>query len=281
MKAKLEQINLIKNEQSFLCYKIEKPTFEMYWHYHPEFELTYIVKGEGRRIVGDSHEPFEAGDLVLLGSQLPHTWVSEKKQNADCQAIVIQFSPSFISPFLIYSEAKAIKALLEKAQNGLFFQKVEIEILDKIKDLVKKERIYKITNLLEILAQLSEIEAKTLSSPTFQIIESKNNEKRINCIFQYVQDNFTQPTLSVENAAKQIHLTKGAFCKFFKSTCGKTFSDYVNDVRVAYACTLLFDSEKAISLVAAESGFENLAYFNRVFLKKKGVAPRDFRKKMS
>jgi AraC-like DNA-binding protein len=279
MKAKLEQINIVRNEQSFLCYKRQEPAFEMYWHYHPELELTYIIKGEGRRIVGDSHESFAAGDLVLLGAQLPHTWVSEQKENTDCQAIVIQFSPSFIAPFLAYSESKAIKQLLDKAQNGLLFPKVTSEILDKIEGLVKKGGVYKITNLLEILANLSEIEAKTLSSPTFQIIESKNNEKRINQVFQYVQDNFTQKTLSVENAAKQIHLTKGAFCKFFKNTCGKTFSDYVNDVRIAYACTLLFDSDKAISLVAIESGFENLAYFNRVFLKKKGISPKYFRTK--
>jgi YesN/AraC family two-component response regulator len=277
MKAKLEQINIIKNEQSFLCYKRQEPAFEMYWHYHPEFELTYIMEGEGRRIVGDNHASFVAGDLVLLGTQLPHTWVAEKRIDADCQAIVIQFSPTFIAPLLAYSELKAIKNLLEKAQNGLFFPKLEKEILDKIIDLVNQVGVYKITNLLEILAKLSEIEAKTLSSPTFQVIENKNNEKRINQIFQYIQDNFTQTTLSVENAAKQIHLTKGAFCKFFKNTCGKTFSDYVNDIRVAHACNLLFNSDKAISLVAIESGFENLAYFNRVFLKKKGVVPTKFR----
>jgi AraC-like DNA-binding protein len=279
MKAKLEQISIIQNEQSFLCYKRQEPTFEMYWHYHPEFELTYIMEGEGRRIVGDNHASFVAGDLVLLGTQLPHTWVAEKRIDADYQAIVIQFSPKFIAPFLTYSELKEVKKLLEKAQNGLFFPKLEKEILDKIIDLVNKVGVFKITNLLEILAKLSEIEAETLSSPTFQVIENKNNEKRINQIFQYIQDNFTQTTLSVENAAKQIHLTKGAFCKFFKNTCGKTFSDYVNDIRVAHACTLLFDSDKAISLVAIESGFENLAYFNRVFLKKKGIVPSKYRVK--
>lgn len=281
MKAKLEQINIASNEQSFLCYKRQEPTFEMYWHYHPEFELTYIIKGEGRRIVGDSHESFLEGDLVLLGSQLPHSWVTEQKENTDCQAIVIQFSPVFITPFLAYSESKGIKQLLDKAQNGLYFPKAEADILNKIEALVTKVGVYKITSLLEILANLCEMEVKTLSSPTFQIIESKHNEKRINQVFQYIQNNFTQTSLSVEHAAQQIHLTKGAFCKFFKNTCGKTFSDYINDVRIAYACTLLFDSDKAISLVAIESGFENLAYFNRVFLKKKGIAPRDFRTKMT
>jgi AraC-like DNA-binding protein len=231
--------------------------------------------------VGDSHESFLGGDLVLLGSQLPHTWVTVQKGNTDCQAIVIQFSPSFIAPFLAFSESKGIKELLDNAQNGLFFPKVEVDVLNKIEGLVAKVGVYKITSLLEILANLCEMEVKTLSSPTFQIIESKHNEKRINQVFQYIQNNFTQTSLSVENAAQQIHLTKGAFCKFFKNTCGKTFSDYVNDVRIAYACTLLFDSDKAISLVAIESGFDNLAYFNRVFLKKKGVAPRDFRSKMT
>lgn len=269
MKAKLEQINIINKEQSFVCYKRQEPAFEMHWHYHPEFELTYIIEGEGRRIVGDNHASFVAGDLVLLGSQLPHTWVAEKRENADCQAVVIQFSPTFIAPILTYSELRAIKNLLEKSQYGLFFPILKKEILDEITALLTVEGVSKITKLLDILAKMSEIEAKTLSSPTFQVIENKHNEKRINQIFQYVQDNFTTPDLSVAQVAQQVHLTKGAFCKFFKNTCGKTFSDYVNDIRIAHACTLLFNSDKAISLVAIESGFENLAYFNRVFLKKK------------
>lgn len=279
MKARLEQINISKKEQSFLCYKRQENSFEMYWHYHPEFELTYIIKGEGRRIVGDSHEPFAAGDLVLLGSQLPHTWVSEKRGNDDCEAIVIQFSPAFIAPFLAYSEFFSIKKLLTESQNGLFFPQLDGELLQKILHLVTKEGAYKIIGLLEILVELSEVEAQKLSSPTFQIIENKNSEKRINQVFQYVQNNFTETTLSVENAANQIHLTKGAFCKFFKNTCGKTFSDYVNELRIAYACNLLLEREKSINTIAFECGFDNLSYFNRVFLAKKGVAPNKFRGK--
>lgn len=279
MKARLEQINISKKEQSFLCYKRQENSFEMYWHYHPEFELTYIIKGEGRRIVGDSHEPFSAGDLVLLGSQLPHTWVSEKKGNDGCEAIVIQFSPAFISPFLAYSEFFAIQKILTQSQNGLFFPQLDAKLLQKILHLVDKDGAYKIIGLLEILVELSEIEAQKLSSPTFQIIENKNSEKRINQVFQYVQNNFTETTLSVEKAANQIHLTKGAFCKFFKNTCGKTFSDYVNELRIAHACNLLLEREKSIHTIAFECGFDNLSYFNRVFLAKKGVTPNKFRGK--
>ena len=102
------------------------------------------------------------------------------------------------------------------------------------------------------------------------------NEKRINKVFQYVQKGFSgKPTL--QEAAKSIHLSVSAFCKFFKRISGKTFSDYVNEIRIAHACTLLIETDKPVSVIANECGFENLAYFNRIFLRKKKMTPGKYR----
>ena len=100
MKAKLEQLTEKNQHQSFLCYEVNIPVFEFHWHYHPEYELIYIVSGRGKRLVGDSYENFQEGDMVLLGSNLSHTWVSELCEQDKCIAIVIQFTQNFIEPLL-------------------------------------------------------------------------------------------------------------------------------------------------------------------------------------
>src|SRR5205807_1425244 len=104
MKAKLEQLEHRKGSNAFICYETHVPSFQFVWHYHPEYELTYIVKGKGKRLVGDSYENFEEGDLVLLGPMMPHTWVSEKVRSQHCVAIVIQFKDNFIRPLQSYKE---------------------------------------------------------------------------------------------------------------------------------------------------------------------------------
>lgn len=118
MRAKLELLSQKSNNRSFLCYEVKLPSFDFFWHYHPEYELTYIVKGSGKRLVGDSFENFHEGDLVLLGPSLPHTWFTEKKSKQNYKALVIQFSLNFMEPLLQYSEMADIKKLLKKRIKG-------------------------------------------------------------------------------------------------------------------------------------------------------------------
>jgi gentisate 1,2-dioxygenase len=115
MKAILEDIKTNQGTSSFHAFRYQVPYFQFKWHYHPEFELTYIVKGNGYRIVGNSYESFSDGDLVLLGSNLPHTWSGKADGDVNSDAIVIQFSSEFISPFLEFNESLLIKKMLENS----------------------------------------------------------------------------------------------------------------------------------------------------------------------
>lgn len=278
MKPKFEQLSHIINNQSFLCYEVSVPAFEFLWHYHPEYELTCILKGKGKRLVGDSYENFQEGDLVLLNPLLPHTWISEKKEKENCLAIVIQFTHDFVAQLFQFPEMKYFEKLFAKADRGLQFNTAKnndcILLLQKM---IKSKELVRFSLLLQLLQHLVGKKYTPLTSMQYKPIKGNENQQRINKVLLYMQKEFKE-NISLKKAASLIHLSESAFCKFFKRASGKTFSDYTNEIRIAHACQLLIETDKAISEIAFESGFESLTYFNRVFLRKKKVRPGRYRK---
>lgn len=275
LKAAYEDIASKKGNASFLAYAFTVPFFQFKWHYHPEYELTFITQGKGKRLVGDCYENFEAGDLVLLGANLPHTWTSDRTKGKTVSAVVIQFSEDFIKRFLPLKEFAEISALLSFADRGLFFQNSS-HLREELERLPALSGVEKVTGLFTLLQKLCEQRHKKISSEYFHVVRGEETERRINKVCQYIQEHANQ-RLTLEQVAGLIHLSRSAFSKFFKRATGKTFSDYVNDIRIGTACILLSESDKAISEIAYETGFESLTYFNRVFLKKKGITPKVFR----
>lgn len=279
MKPKLEQLLPRINNQSFLCYEVNVPAFEFLWHYHPEYELTYILKGKGKRLVGDSFEKFYEGDLVLLGCNLPHTWVTEKKAKENCQAIVIQFSHSFVEQLCQFPELRGFEKLFAKAGRGLHFSTPKNnDYILLMGQMVVSIELVRFTLLLQLLEQLVHKKSIPLASAKYKAMKGNENQQRINKVFLYVEKEFKE-NISLKKAAASIHLSESAFCKFFKRASGKTFSDYTNEIRITNSCELLLETDKPIAEIAFESGFESLTYFNRVFLKKKKVRPGEFRRK--
>ncbi len=275
MKARREQLTQ-NHGRSFLAYPVEAPEgFPFYWHFHPEYELTYILEGKGMRLVGDHLSAFAAGDLVLLGPGLPHTWTSH---DAPGNALVIQFPAAFLHPLKHYPECVPIINLLARAAMGLQFPELPVDVvLQRIQSITRAEGAHALFDLFNWLSELARLPAAPLASPAYILPANETRQQRINAVFQYIQQAYSRP-LNIQEAARQIYLSKSAFCKFFKRACGKTFTDYVNEVRTAKACTLLVETDQPISAVAAACGFENLAYFNRVFLRKKEISPGQYRK---
>lgn len=275
MKALFEDIEGKKGNQSILAYSFTIPSFEFKWHYHPEYELTLITRGSGMRLVGDNYQQYEAGDLVLLGPDLPHTWVSSpSKKTKNVSAVVIQFSDTFIRAFLHLHEFKQIALLLSSAAYGLDFSSKEVA--EQIVELPNKSGVEKVSALMLILQKLTVQRPAKLASGYYRPIRGTENEKRINIICQYVQKH-TSEKINLEQVAALVHLSRSTFCKFFKRATGQTFSDYVNDVRIGHACEMLIESEKPINEIAYQAGFDSLTYFNRIFIKKKRMTPRAFR----
>ena len=280
MKAAFENIEIIKGSQSFVAYSFSAPAFDFKWHYHPEFELTLITDGFGKRLIGDSHENFSTGDLVLVGSGLPHTWSTEWSKNKTVSAVVIQFSAAFINNFIQFEECMDIRKLLENASRGLFFKNDTSNGIEKlIRKLPNKVGLKRMTSLLEILQKLVSSNQTILSSEFYTANRNKENEKRINKICGHLQEKFSEQ-IALDDAAAMVHLSKSAFCKFFKRMMKINFSDYLNDIRIANACSQLSETDKTIREIAMDTGFESLTYFNRIFLRKKGKTPTAFRKNL-
>jgi len=279
MKAILEDVKSNQGASSFYAFRYQVPFFQFKWHYHPEYELTYIVKGNGYRIVGNSYEYFNDGDLVLLGNHLPHTWSGKLNDDIKSDAVVIQFSKEFIAPFLGLNESLLIKDMLNTSVRGIRFEP-DAELVAKIIALTETNGVDKILKLISILDDLSKKQPILIASNSFHNVVSKKNEIRINKVCLYIQNNF-HTKISLKEVADLIYLTESNFCKFFKKATGKTYSDYLNELRINEACRLLVQTEKSINQISFECGFESLSYFNRVFLSKKEMTPSKYRKSIA
>jgi len=274
MKPFFEDISGRQGAQSFVAYVLDVPAFEFKWHYHPEYELTLILRGSGKRLVGDNHENFAPGDLVLIGPSMPHTWVSDPME-ADCRAIVIQFPAAFVQSFLHFQELGSVGLMLEQSGQGLVFPG-EHRARQLLEELVQLEPAERLIRLCAILEYLSRQGRELLASEDFNPVTGTENETRINKVCRYVHRNLDR-RFTLEEVAGLIYLSGPAFCKFFRRATGKTFSDYVNDVRIGRACALLTGTDQPVSAIAYSCGFENMSYFNRIFLRKKSINPKAFR----
>jgi AraC-like DNA-binding protein len=283
MKPDLEQIKKNEANSSLTQLILDLPEFEPYWHFHPEFELTFIISGSGKRIVGDSVEPFAEGDLVLLGSDLPHTWNSENNNTTSesCKAVVFQFSQKMMSDLISeFPEFESIRRLLDMAYRGISFHGVHaLETGNKMLKLSKSNGLEKLARFWLILDDLSKsTNYRLLASGNYVPSLNKYNVERINTVFTYISGHFAE-NIPLQKAADIVHMTQTSFCRFFKMLTGETFTEYLNNFRISQACVMLTaQQDKSILQVAFDTGFRSSTHFNRMFYAKKGCSPSGFRK---
>lgn len=252
------------------------------WHYHEEFELIYIIKGQGIRIVGDNMLDFRHPQLALVGQWLPHLWKNVESNNGDglIDIIVIKFNPLFQGQDIFsINEFYTIKNLLKQAKRGLLFKKNTIaKIHEKMICLSESkgaERFVKLIQVLEILSQTNDVES--LSSPEFSLPTTTiSGENRLSRIINYISDNFNHE-ISLKELAHESALTPSSLCRYFKSCTNKTIFGFINEYRVGKACQMLITGNKSISEICYHSGFNSLTTFNRVFKDIKNVTPSQFK----
>ena len=193
----------------------------------------------------------------------------------DCDFVVIQFSGSLFNSLSGLTDFESIKRLLQNCKHGLAF-KNSAPFKEMILSLPNKTGVQKITDFLLLLEQLAKQKGRRLASSEYDISQAKNKEYRINKVCTYLEQHYSKP-ISISEAAAIVNISPSAFCKFFKRATGKTFSDYLNEIRIGYACYQLIETDKQISTIARSAGFESITYFNRVFTRKKNSTPRAFR----
>jgi AraC-like DNA-binding protein len=258
---------------------LEKST----WHYHTHYEISFITEGSGKRIVADSIEEFSPGDLIFLGLKLPHVWIPEKKKPANeraLESVYLQFNTSLLSAEILnLPEFANVKNALRLSERGV---KVGGATLDEVSGLMLKlpyfDKFDRILTFYRILDRIgSSNSVSLLASEGYMIRKFRSSNERISRIHEFLMSNFLE-RVDLNKIADLVHMAPGSVCRFFKSQMGLTIFEYLNKIKVDYACSLLLSKDLTIVTVGYDCGFNNLSHFNKQFRKITGKTPSEYRK---
>lgn len=283
MKPSFESVHADGNA-SFLVRKFEEQKFSAPYHFHPEYELTLILQGFGKRYVGTHMNDFFPGDFVLLGAHLPHCWKTDENTAAEnSSSLVIQFQKDFLGKdFLLLPEATGIAQLLMKSADGIQFTGDTEAMQQKaIALLGEKDAFRKLLSLLDLLHELSAIKDYCLLSqqqthPALTV----TGQERLNTVMAYIVDNF-QSDITLSGAASAANMTPQAFCKYFKKITRKTFIEAVTDYRIDFALRQLVHTSKPVAQIGFESGFNDISNFHKTFKTRMQLSPLGYRNNFS
>lgn len=272
----------VPNKHSFITRKLEQlekrpPRI----HSHKNFELNFVVSGSGRRIVGSHISSFNSGDLVLLGPDLPHCWeVLEVEADAPSVCLVVHFYENIISSdFFNIPELEEVKELLKQANRGIWFKGEQIprmqHHLERLLGLQGLESYIELLKVFHLLLKMQEREF--LSFPAACPAVYAKDLEQINRVYEYVFTHI-QEGVRLEDAAELLHMAPASFCRYFKKKTRQTFMQYVKRVRIGLAAKMLAETDKQITRICFESGYNNLANFNHQFKAMMGETPSDYRK---
>jgi AraC-like DNA-binding protein len=284
MKLIIERLN--KDAKS--SFVLQKDVYSHYptpWHHHPEYELVLVLKSSGDKIIGDNMSSFTDGDLAFLGPNLPHVYRNSKvyyEEDSDltAEAIVIHFNLDFLgSGFFSIPEMETIDKFLKESLLGFSIQgNTKRLIAQKMNDMLEMNGPSRIIELLSILNKLAETKEKIkLASPGFIQNFKTSGSEQITEVCDFIMKNFTSD-LTLSQVAEIANMTPNVFCNFFKQRTRKTFVNFLNEVRIGYACKLLSGEQYNISEICYLSGFHNLSNFNRQFMKIVHKTPLKYKK---
>jgi AraC-like DNA-binding protein len=250
------------------------------WHYHPEIELVYVNNGSGKRQVGLNLSNYNDGLLILVGSNLPHTGFTDYFDD-ERKEVVIQFKENFLGDSLKeVFEFKNIFNLLKTSKKGIAFEgDIKKKIGLAMLGLQYETSFQKVITLITILNDLSRSKNYEILNISNYNINGINENERIRKAFNFIKDNYKKE-VSLENVAKEVHMTVPSFCRYFKSQTKKTFIQFLIEYRINNALKLLIQSDKDIKNICYECGFNNYSHFNRSFKKINLISPSDYRKKI-
>ena len=257
------------------------PDAKAYWHYHPEVELVYIKEGFGNRYVGNHISKFENGDLILMGPNIPHFGYEFGLQGVN-EEIVVQFKKDLIKTLVqIMPEYESIDDLIQKSKSGIsFYGKTRQEVASELESMQEKEsfdRLQCMMKVLHILASSKEYEV--LNAKGMTLIIQNQDDERINQVYNYVKENY-EDEISLDDISQVALMTVPAFCRYFKKSTKKTFTQFVNEFRIRQAIRLLSQGNKSLSEIAGEVGFNSFSHFTKQFKRVTSKTPSEYKKSM-
>lgn len=268
--------------ESFHCEEVRGPDYGTRWHFHPEYQLTLAIESSGHRVVGDNIGTLVDGDIVLLGSNLPHVWHQDTGgKSRQVHAVIVRFDDTFLGrDFFSLPEMEPVRRLLQRAARGLEVRgKTRAAVTEHMRKLAKSEGLSRVIELLAILNSLANSdELRTLASTSYEPKLESADQGRMERVVDFIHTHLTEE-IDRERLAKLAHLSLGAFSRFFHSRTGKTVPEYVNEVRIGRACRMLGEDAGNITDIAMDCGYRNLANFNRRFREVMGTTPSAYRQK--
>lgn len=252
-----------------------------YWHYHPEIELVYINGGTGKRQIGSHVSCYNGGDLILIGSNLPHCGFTDKFTGNKSETVIQMKSDFLGSDFFDIPEMKKISSLFEKAKSGIaFYGKTKELVGEKMEAMEGKSDFRGLLSILSILNDLSlSQELKILNAEGFSLETEIKDNDRINLIFNYVKSNFKED-IPLKTIADLSSMTVPSFCRYFKKITNKTFVQFLNEYRLVHASKLLAEQPMSITEICFDSGFNNFSHFNKSFKAFTGQSPSEYRNQL-
>lgn len=276
------EVTPLSDRDCFMIFSRVKSEFTFPVHMHGEYELNFIENGAGaKRIVGDSIE--EIGDLeltLITGSNLEHGWLNHRCMSKEINEITIQFHAELMNEQLLQkNQFRSVEEMFKKASYGITFPK---ETILKIKDQLfslasENDGGHSVLKLMGILYDLSLSDSiRELSSRTFNVDIHNFDSRRVDSAYKYMQENFNKE-IRLSDMADLVNMTEVAFSRFLRKRTGRNFIDSLNDIRLGHATRMLVDTTHSVAEISFYCGFNNLSNFNRIFKKKKGCTPREFR----
>ena len=260
-------------------------SFNSTWHFHPELQITLVLSGTGYRLVGDKITPLKPGDMVLVGSNLPHVWRQETpgpRAAGEVNAIIVRFQENFAGgDFLKLPEAQILGKLYQRARRGMEITGVTRTVVaDRLQKLPFLEGLARLTELISILDLLANSrDLRPIASRGFVPDLLTDDQDRMQRVTQYIDAHLSR-RIDRDEVARTAHLSVSAFSRFFKLRTGKSLPGYVNELRVGRACRLLANDRRKVTDIAFECGFQNLANFNRHFYKILQMTPSAYRRSL-
>ncbi|WP_183564085.1 AraC family transcriptional regulator [Mucilaginibacter sp. SP1R1] len=285
MKAQLIDVGL-SDSKNIHIKKVDKFFLDSPFHFHHLCELVWVEKSFGKRIVGDNIDNFEDGDLVLMGPELPHIWQNDdafyrKKKGYRVKATVIYFPADFTLALTNEQNIlRPVQELIKRASRGLhFFGTTGQKVSQILSSISKAEGLHKIINFLEVIEILSHsTEYEYMASLSFKNLYEEKDTGRINIVYQFLMQNFYR-NITLQEVSDLCNMTPNAFCRFFKSRTQKSFTQFLNELRIGHACKLIQNETYSVSDVCYQSGYNNLPNFNKFFKTVTGFTPSKYRKK--
>lgn len=276
----MREITPLTPSDCFTIFSRVKQKFDFPLHYHEEYELNLILNAKGaKRVVGGHIEVIEDLELALIGPNLYHAWFTHQCQGDEITEVTIQFHKDlFDEKFLKRNQLSFVKSMLEHSQRGILFPPETVQALkERLLSLDKKTGFDSVLELLSILHDLSvSRNMRTLSDPSFTNEKFNYNSRRIEKVFEFMNDNYYKQ-VSLAEVSRIANMPEASFSRFIKKRTGKTFIDSLNEIRLGHASRMLIDTTNTVAEIAYKCGFNNISNFNRIFKRKKFCIPKEFR----